>query len=790
MRRFVVSSLLLGAALALPACVSSAPASSDDGEAAIGVTGQALSTNDVARVVVTVTGTGITSAITYSLKKTAGQWGGVMGQIPAGTNRSFHADVFDASNNVIYAGDATGVTIANHQTATVVLVLQQKTAPDPFKNTVPFIDSATASSSSVGPGDAVSLNVAAHDVDAGDTVTYAWSTTGGAFDSTTSTHPVWTAPATEGTYALTVTVKDSKNATRSLTLNVDVHAANGRGSAAVSAAFNTWPVVTSVLATPGRVDVGQPTTLATAASDPDGDALTYAWSDGGCGGNFSSTAAQNPTWTAPATAPSAGTCSLVVTVTDGRGGVTTGTVVEQVGAPLSVGLAPVVTATAQSAASVSAGGTVTLDVAASDPAGQTLSFGWSSSGGALGAAASTASTSEIVWTAPASGGPYTITATVTDAGGLVTTQSFSVSLTASACAPGLADCNGNAADGCEQDIATNVNNCGACGVTCAGSCLAGVCTVTPASCASSGDGLSNCGPGGSDSCCASLLVSGVATASFSRSYDGVTPGYTSPQFKAQVSDFKLDKYEVTVGRFRKYVDAVVGGWQPPAGAGKHKHLNGGSGLAASGGGFEAGWDASWNTATNFPTARATWDTNLRAGGWPTWTSTAGANEKLPINNIDWYDAEAFCIWDGGFLPSEAEWNYTAAGGTEQRVYPWGSTAPGANTLLADYGCYYNSTGSCLGGNVAPVGSIPAGNGKWGQSDLAGNLFEWNLDWFKSPYSETSCVNCSYVTTDTNRVVRGGAFNFGATGLVTGARAWDLPTARYGNYGARCARTPS
>jgi formylglycine-generating enzyme required for sulfatase activity/plastocyanin len=747
MRRFIVTSVLLGAALVLPNCASSSAASSADGEAAIGVTGQAVSTADVVRIDVTVTGVGITTPIAYSLKKTKGQWGGVIGQIPAGANRTFHADVYDLTNAVIYTGDATGVTIGNKQTATVVLVLQQKTAPDPFHDTVPFIDSATASAASVAPGDAVSLNVAAHDVDPGDTVSYAWTSSGGAFDSATSTHPVWTAPATEGTYALTVTVRDGKGATRALSLNVDVHAANGRGSASMTASFNAWPAVTSVLATPGRVDVGQSATLATTASDPDGDALSYAWSDGGCGGSFSSASAQSPTWTAPATAPGAGTCALVVTVTDGRGGTTTGTFVEQVGAPSTVGLAPVITATAQSATSVDGGGTVVLDVAATDPEGQALTFAWSATGGTLGAAITTAGTSEITWTAPSAGTSFAVTATVTDASGLATAQVFDVRL------------------------------------------------ALPPSCATPGAGRDHCG-GTGEGCCTSLLVVGNASASFSRSYDGVTGGYTDPQYKAQISDFKLDKYEITVGRFRSFVDAAVGGWRPAAGAGKHTHLNGGEGLAASGGGFEPGWDAAWSAL--LPTgagAKAAWDGpgQLACDPAATWTPAAGGNESRPVNCVTWHQAEAFCIWDGGFLPSEAEWNYAAAGGDEQRIYPWGATRPIGDSSLVIFGCFFNGSGICSGvSNIAPVGSAPGGDGRWGQADLGGNIAEWSLDSFASPYSETVCTNCARVAaSDTTRAWRGGWWDFNdVSGLYASKRWYADPAARSRGLGLRCARVPT
>jgi formylglycine-generating enzyme required for sulfatase activity len=306
-------------------------------------------------------------------------------------------------------------------------------------------------------------------------------------------------------------------------------------------------------------------------------------------------------------------------------------------------------------------------------------------------------------------------------------------------------------------------------------------------CAPGGDGLTNCG-GGAESCCTTLLVTG---GTFSRSYDGVTSGLTDPQYVATVADFRLDKYEITVGRFRKFVDAVVGGWAPAASSGKHTHVNGGNGLAASGGGYEPGWDPFWSPYV--PTTKAGWDSADSLGCYPgnqTWTPAPGANEKLPISCANWYQAAAFCIWDGGFLPSEAEWNYAASGGSEQRVYPWGAAVPGADATLAVYGCYFNGMGTCVGApNVAPVGSVSAGNGKYGQSDLAGNVFEWLLDGYTEPYNQISCTNCVYLTTLAQRMIRGGAFNNGAMFLTAGRRQDTQPTSRLYNLGARCARTP-
>ena len=96
----------------------------------------------------------------------------------------------------------------------------------------------------------------------------------------------------------------------------------------------------------------------------------------------------------------------------------------------------------------------------------------------------------------------------------------------------------------------------------------------------------------------------------------------------------------------------------------------------------------------------------------TWTDAPGDNEQLPMNCVGFYEAFAFCLWDGGRLPTEAEWESVAAGGEENRLYPWGSTAPGADAMHAVHGCYYDGVDTCDGlVDIAPVGSAPMGNGR-------------------------------------------------------------------------------
>jgi formylglycine-generating enzyme len=306
-------------------------------------------------------------------------------------------------------------------------------------------------------------------------------------------------------------------------------------------------------------------------------------------------------------------------------------------------------------------------------------------------------------------------------------------------------------------------------------------TATGQSCAHEGSGLTNCGAS-SESCCASLEVAG---GSYYRTYTNGGMGAAELADPATITSFRLDKYLVTVGRFRGFVTAWNVGYRPAAGSGKHAHLNAGRGLNASAGGYEPGWVAG-DDANVAPTSA-----NLACGtgsalDFATFTDTAGDQEDLPINCVNWYESYAFCIWDGGFLPSEAEWEYAAAGGSQQREYPWGSIDPGMGNEYAIYGYY---TGFNMSG-IAPVGTAALGAGYWGQLDLAGELFEWNLDWYAT-YADP-CLDCTAARTTIGRVIRGGYFQFGGPSLLLPPDrifGGSLPSDREAAAGFRCARAP-
>jgi sulfatase modifying factor 1 len=307
--------------------------------------------------------------------------------------------------------------------------------------------------------------------------------------------------------------------------------------------------------------------------------------------------------------------------------------------------------------------------------------------------------------------------------------------------------------------------------------------------------MTNCTrSGGTESCCASIEVTG---GTFYRTYTNTTGVATGEKDPATVSSFRLDKYLVTVGRFRQFVTAWNGGsgYEPAAGSGKHTHLNGGSGLAAVNGGYEPGWVAADDSNLALTTFNL-----LPGANEGTWTTTAGTQELLPMSRVNWYEAYAFCIWDGGFLPSEAELEYAAAGGSQQREDPWGTFPMGTpNGSVASFNCNYggntstspSASSACTGTSSGPAaeGTVQ-GVGLWGQLDLSGNMNEWNLDWYDGFFAYGNpCTDCAQFVTGTNRLKRGGGWDEDQSFLNPWvSRAWTS-TFRDDDVGFRCARVP-
>jgi sulfatase modifying factor 1 len=295
--------------------------------------------------------------------------------------------------------------------------------------------------------------------------------------------------------------------------------------------------------------------------------------------------------------------------------------------------------------------------------------------------------------------------------------------------------------------------------------------------ASSGETLPSCvGETGTEcdtkSCCTSIAVPGGSFL-----LGDVDDLSAQPEHIASVSSFMLDEYEVTVGRFRRFVAQF--GTPIPKGAGALPKI-------PKSGWEEDGFD--WNHPSWWAANADDLKAKLACTGFPTWTNEPGAGDEKPINCVTWWEAFAFCAWDGGRLPTEAEWEYAAAGGSENRAHPWGSAA--LDVELLSYNAASGGTPGVPGASdIVAVGSTPKGNGRWGHADLAGSVQEWVRDAFSATYyagAGNTCNDCAYLNGESaDRVQKGGSWVSAEPSIVE-----HVPgnrSTRTDRRGFRCAR---
>jgi formylglycine-generating enzyme required for sulfatase activity len=273
----------------------------------------------------------------------------------------------------------------------------------------------------------------------------------------------------------------------------------------------------------------------------------------------------------------------------------------------------------------------------------------------------------------------------------------------------------------------------------------------------------SCATSGTPGCGMQVVAGGTFTLGDSSLGDPINlAGPAQPGMS--VGCIAMDTYEVTVARFRAYWNAG----HPDVPSGGVLYPNGRHRLSM-----------------HAPNAPGT-GTNCN------WSATTGTLEDHPINCLNWSTAQGFCAWDGGRLPTEAEWEWVArwspeAGTMPPRTYAWGENTPTCS--LANFGGCSCATG---GARTCAVGSYPA---TYGFYDLMGNVFEFVADDIL-PYSVMDCWSigpqqnplCIYV--GANNGYRGGGFNATELYLHTATRGGRAGVDYTDTFvGFRCARSP-
>jgi formylglycine-generating enzyme required for sulfatase activity len=164
----------------------------------------------------------------------------------------------------------------------------------------------------------------------------------------------------------------------------------------------------------------------------------------------------------------------------------------------------------------------------------------------------------------------------------------------------------------------------------------------------------------------------------------------------------------------------------------------------------------------------------------------------PVVDVSWFDAQEFCDWMVGKLPTEAEWEY-AARGPDGRIYPWGDTFDGALLNFCDVNCPYEGRDAAYDDGyerTSPVGSYPDGASWCGASDMAGNVWEWMADWYDGSYYDRSpSRNPTGPSSGEYKVLRSGGWVIDQRSARAANRGYLTPGDRGSDVGFRCVAPP-
>jgi len=193
-------------------------------------------------------------------------------------------------------------------------------------------------------------------------------------------------------------------------------------------------------------------------------------------------------------------------------------------------------------------------------------------------------------------------------------------------------------------------------------------------------------------------------------------------------------------------------------------------------------------------AAAPWWCKVYGASWrsPEGPGTSVHNrEDHPVVHVSHHDAEAYAVWAGKQLPTEAEWEYAARGGLEQNLFPWGDDLEpnGEHRCNVWQGEFPRSDSAADGySGTCPVRAFPPND--YGLYSVVGNVWEWTQDWFGTSHPKHETTDPKGPRHGDDKVVKGGSFLCHASycnRYRIAARTNNTPDSSTSNIGFRCVR---
>ncbi len=192
---------------------------------------------------------------------------------------------------------------------------------------------------------------------------------------------------------------------------------------------------------------------------------------------------------------------------------------------------------------------------------------------------------------------------------------------------------------------------------------------------------------------------------------------------------------------------------------------------------------------------APWWCKVPGADWrhPEGSASNVANRpRYPVVHVSWNDASEFAKWAGKRLPTEAEWEYTARGGREQQLYPWGDElTPNGQHLCNVWQGEFPLLDTAEDGyaGTAPVDAFPPNS--YNVYSITGNAWEWCSDWFHAAYHTVATrQNPVGPAIGNAKVIKGGSYlchKSYCNRYRIAARSSNTPTSATGNMSFRCVR---